>query len=459
MRVITGSADARGSLPGSQARPRAAPRTALAGGLGVLSLSLLSACGTLWRPYLDSLICDPSGTRCIESGAERVRLRPSNGIDPAWFGEAKAELQPAEDLVVDTDLGTIVTAKDQQPLADVVFHDIAPVDCGGGWQVGIGVFSFLQIKIPDGIRVRVTGARALALIAPGPIKIEGLLDLQAGQAECSDARCAGPGGFAGSSVRVAAMRGDGPGGGGWGFAGGTALNESGAGGAGSCGSGGKGGDSGITEVGGAGGQPYQQPTLVPLCGGSGGGAGGAGTQTGETGQRGGGGGGAIQIVSQTSVLIGSTSPATASGISAGGGGGQGDHGMNFNDGGGGGGSGGAILIEAPRIAIDSDAVLAVNGGGGGGGRNGTVDTNNGAPGSLSVMPAAGGAGERSGGNGGAADTPNGRDASGSIGDGGAGGGGGAGRIRLNTLDGTITLRGQLSPVEGSCTSTGQASRP
>lgn len=427
-------------------------------GIAALVLSLLPACDSLWRPYVDTLVCDPSGARCIDPGPSRVRLVPSNGIDPAWFAEAQVELAASQDLLIDTDQGTIVTENGKLPLADVVYHQVAPVDCGGGWMVGIGVFSFLQIQIPDGIRVRVVGSRALALIAPGPIKIEGLIDLRGGSAECADLRCAGPGGFAGNWAGMPAPRGEGPGSGGAGYGVNGPGDEAGGGGGGACGQGGKGGDSGATYPGGSAGKGYQAPTLVPLCGGSGGGAGGRGASTGDPGQRGGGGGGAIQIVSQTSVTI-SSSASTPSGIQAGGSGGEGDRGVNFNDGGGGGGGGGAILIEAPLVSVGTGAVLAANGGGGAGGFNNGVICTDGLPAALSIQPAAGGSGLHAGGAGGAGSTANGADATGPITDGGAGGGGGAGRIRLNSRDGTVSISGELSPLPGDCNTTGTITLP
>ncbi|MBL9039950.1 MAG: hypothetical protein JNM83_00025 [Myxococcales bacterium] len=414
----------------------------------VLTLALLPACDSLWRPYLEP--CDATRPSCLDGSS----LLPSNGIDPAWFDEAKVELAPTEDLVIDTDQGTVATAVGNRRLMGVSYHQLAAADCGGGWMVGVGVFGFTRVRIPEGVRVRFAGARAVALLSPGPIEIEGLLDVRGGMAECADPRCGGPGGFAGGFLQVPATRGDGPGAGAWGYGMGGTGEEAGGGGGGACGSGGKGGDAGTGYLGGSGGVAYQRPALIPLCGGSGGGAGGPGNAGGDPGQRGGGGGGAIQIVSQKSVSVGSTS-ATPSGIQAGGAGGQGDQGVNFNDGGGGGGSGGAILIEAPSIAVASGAVLAVNGGGGGGGYNGGTRCTSGEPGALSSTAAAGGTGICTGGAGGAGSMLHGGAAAGLVRDGGGGGGGGVGRIRLNSLDGTVTLGGELSPAMGECASTGR----
>lgn len=417
-----------------------------------VAITLLPACDSLWFSYLEP--CELSRKSCQNVAGDR--LVPSNGIDPAWFADAKGSLDPSQDLVIDTDLGTVVTLKDNKPIGDVSYHQVAAQDCGGS-SVGIGVFSFKKVRIPDGVRVRFTGARAAALMSPDEIVIEGLLDLRGSQAECADPRCGGPGGFAGGLAQLPNMLGGGPGGGGFGHGIGGDGDEAGGGGGGFCGTGGRGTDGSPPQMypGGAGGKAYLSASLVPLCGGSGGGPGGLGKQGGDTGQRGGGGGGAIQIVSQTAVTIGSTSPAP-SGIQVGGGGGQGDHGTNFNDGGGGGGAGGAILIEAPSITIGSGAVLAANGGSGAGGLNNVgKDTVNGLPAELSAMPVPGGAGDfRSGGAGGAGGTPNGSDASGSPGDGGAGGGGGVGRIRLNALDSVVSISGVLSPSQGNCTTIG-----
>ena len=418
----------------------------------MLTLALIPACDSLWSPYLEP--CDPKRPMCIEGVAPEPQLLPSNGIAPDWFGEAKAELAPTEDLVIDTDQGTVTTAVGNRRLMDVSYHQLAPADCGEGWMVGVGVFGFTKIRILDGIRVRFTGLRAAALIAPGAIEIEGLLDLRGGMTECTDVRCGGPGGFAGGFVQFPAPKGDGPGAGVWGYGIGGLGDEAGGGGGGACGNGGKGGEAGAGYPAGRGGGAYQRQTLIPLCGGSGGGSGGPGNSGGDPGQRGGGGGGAIQIVSQKSVSISSTN-SMPSGIQAGGSGGQGDQGVNFNDGGGGGGSGGAILIEAPKISISSGAVLAVNGGGGGGGFNNGSSTNHGESASLSSTAAAGGPGIRSGGAGGAGSTLHGSDAAGPIGDGGGGGGGGVGRIRLNSLDGTVTVSGELSPAIGDCASLGR----
>lgn len=388
--------------------------------------------------------CDTTNTRCLQ-------LVPSNGIDPAWVGMGTGPLTATADVVIDTDAGTITP-----PVAGFAYHQVAPIDCGGGALVGIGAFSFTSITIAEGVRVRAVGTRALALLAAGAVEIDGVLDVSGGAATptCNDPpRCAGAGSFDGGLYDALAPQiGFGPGGGGHGFSNNGPGNESGGGGGGGCGNGGAGGDDGSGMfVAGAGGTGYLAASLVPLCGGSGGGAGGPASFVGDPGSRGGGGGGAVQIVSTTSVTIGSTNSGLPSGITAGGGGGQGDKAATIDDGAGGGGAGGAILIEAPTIAIAADAIVAANGGGGGGGFNNGALSTDGTPGLLATTPAAGGPGVRRGGNGAAGATAAGENAPGPVGDGGAGGGGGSGRIRLDAL--TFSVVGGLSP-SGACQTQG-----
>lgn len=392
--------------------------------------------------------CDPSGTRCME-------LVPSNGLDPAWVQAGTAPLAPTADVVIDTDTGTITPA-----VAGVVYHQVAPVDCGGGALVGIGVFSFSSIAIPPGVTVRAVGANALALLSAGPIELAGVLDASGGQITpaCPDPpRCPGPGGFFGGLYDAFNPEdGHGPGGGGHGYSADGPGDESGGGGGATCGAGGRGGDVGDAAMPpGLGGVPFGAPTIVPLCGGAGGGAGGPASYLGDPGSRGGGGGGAVQLVSAVSVAIEATAAGAPSGITVAGGGGQGDKAATYDDGGGGGGAGGTILIEAPVISVDPGAVLAANGGGGGGGYNGGAIATDGTAGQLSNVAAPGGPGVRTGGTGAAGATLTGQDAQGPSGDGGAGGGGGAGRIRLDARDAmSVTLGGVVSPSAGTCTTTG-----
>ena len=173
-----------------------------------------------------------------------------------------------------------------------------------------------------------------------------------------------------------------------------------------------------------GGSATGNPTLVPLRGGCWGGA----TAYGS----GGNGGGAIQITSGTKITI-----------PAGGAVGAPGYGGYLN---GGGGAGGGILLEAPTVTIAGGAYA--NGGSGGcGAFTGSFSSN----GDLTTTPAPGGPCDNGqyGGNGAAGTTPP-QDGPNLANVAGtkqyAGGGGGAvGRIRVNTLDMTITGNGTFSP--------------
>jgi len=387
---------------------------------------------------------------CIAAEARCAQIVPSGGIDPSWVEAGTAPLAPTQDLRADTDTGTVTVVETGLPVPDVVFHVGPVVDCGGGHSVGVGVFSFTEIDIPDGVTVRVSGARAAAFLASGPVRIAGWVDARGGRSACGRSDCAGPGGFAGGTAGDTGTAGRGPGGGQPGTNGGCAGDEAGGGGGGSCGAGGTGGGAGPAFPGGTGGAAYLTASLAPWCGGSGGGAGayGCGGATSSV-QHGGGGGGAVSIVSAESVVFLSTTSSTPSGVNAGGGGGGADHLSTYDDGGGGGGGGGSILVEAPVIHVEAGAVLAAGGGGGAGGYNGGLECLDGSDGLLADAPAPGGAGTNRGGNGGAGAHRNGENAVGGS-DGGAGGGGGAGRIRLATAPGTPpVIRGVLSPGPAS----------
>jgi hypothetical protein len=400
--------------------------------------------GGVW----ETLATCPLG--CVAAAGRCAEIVPSDGIDPAWVTAGVAPLAPAEDIAIDTDTGAVTVVATGAAVPGVVFNTTAARDCGGGSPVGTGVFSFSEIDIADGVAVRVTGTRALALVSSGPVTVAGLIDARGGVSACGSSSCAGSGGFAGGLAGDVTEPGGGPGGGGAGYNGGRYGNEAGGGGGGSCGSGGPGGSASAGEAGGSGGDGYLAAALDPLCGGSGGGAGGYGWGgSAYASGHGGGGGGAVQIVSAVSVTFRSTAPSSPSGVNAGGAGGEADHFSTYDDGGGGGGGGGAILVEAPAIVVDSGAVLAAGGGGGGGGYNGGADSVAGADGLPADSPAPGGSGTFPGGAGGAGATVDGGSGTGG-GDGAAGGGGGAGRIRLDSRAGrAAVLDGTFSPHAGS----------
>ncbi|HUG61606.1 MAG TPA: hypothetical protein VMP03_07160 [Methylomirabilota bacterium] len=280
-----------------------------------------------------------------------------------------------------------------------------------------------NVTIAAGVTIRVTGGRALAIVATGDLTLDGTLDSSA------IATGAGPGAV-----------GDGIGGAG-------GVDGDGGGGAGHHTSGGMGGTGPLAGAsGGVAGTSFGLDTLVPLRGGSGGGQAGGASQT-----QGGGGGGAVQLVACGSLTIGGV-------IHVGGGGGEGGLGVLIDEpreAGGGGGSGGGVLLEAAVVNITG--TLAANGGGGGGGGVfGSENTpgqsgGNGADATASATPALGGAGPFESGDGGdgAAGTTGpemGETPALSTGSGG-GGGGAAGRIRLNVRAGTTpTVSGTVTPA-------------
>lgn len=386
--------------------------------------------------------CSPSALRC-------ARVRPSNGIDPAWLDQGTDPFSPTADTVVNTDSGTIT------PFSGAVgFHTVGSYACDPStpFTREAGVFLFSSLQVPEGVTVRVVGSRAAVFLVSGPAQIHGVIDLSGGRGACPGTDqpwCAGPGGFEGGrGAHSDPSPGDGPGGGGPGFSHNPVVNDETSGGGGAHGgTGGHGGnenDSG-GHSGGTGGTPYGTTTVEPLCGGSGGGGGGGGSGVGSyDSSHGGGGGGALQITSAESISIDCGAlPQNGCGIQAGGGGGQADHVAAYDDGGGGGGAGGAILLEAPRVTIGPQATLAAGGGGGAGGYNGGPDCHDGHDAPLSGASAPGGAGSYPGGDGGAAGTPAGAPGS-DGGDGTGGGGGGAGRIRLQALP-SVSFSGTASP--------------
>ncbi|MFH1810310.1 MAG: hypothetical protein ABIJ09_16310 [Pseudomonadota bacterium] len=377
----------------------------------------------------------PLGCASGEIRCQRPAL--SGGIDPEWVRLATAALAPDADLVLDTDLGTLAGA----PWPD--FHVGNMADCAGQ-PVEVGVFAFTNMAVPVGVRVRVRGTRAAALVARGDALIEGVIDVSGGRAACaaSAATCAGPGGFAGGLAENPGQQGSGPGGGGggMGFYSSSGGDEMGGGGGGHAAVGGRGGNDPGTPatLGGSGGLLVG---TTALCGGSGGGGGGLGsnaTANPAYGGAGGGGGGAIVLASWTRVTV----RGAGAGIHGSGGGGEGDRFSSYDDGGGGGGAGGRLVVEAPAVEISGGAILAANGGAGGGA--GSYPVQDGEDGPFAAREAVAGAG---GGNGGWRDRSSGLDGVDSQ-DGSGGGGGSAGVVVLRAarLSDVDVGSGVLSPV-------------
>ena len=275
---------------------------------------------------------------------------------------------------IDTDSGAVLI----DGLASRDFASVIVIAAGDCRPILALVTS--ELRVAAGATVSVTGSRALAIVATGPIVIDGTLDVGA------HGTVAGPGG----TIRAY--------GGGYGSAGALA----------GCKSGGT-----IPTFGSA--------DLLGLCGGS-------QQETGPTETAPGGAGGALHLASLADVSIGSTGVIRA----VGGGGGPND----------GGASGGGILLQAPTVTVAG--TISVNGGGGGGqseGEDGRLaEAGRGGPGRSTTMTcgtfyfAAGGEGAWQGGAARPGGSPS-RDGtcgtSTCMSGWGSGGGGGAGRIRID----------------------------
>ena len=378
----------------------------------------------------------PCPLGCIEEGGVgRCRdLVPAvAAIEPGDFslGGMAPPILSLGSATINTDTGEIqdgagnVVRAAGGGLVSGIWFEVLTQGVGGP---DIGMFVTDAFSIPPAFVVTFVGANAAAVLAPGPIVIEGTVELVGALGT------AGPGGGGGGATDMA---GAGAGGG----SPGAGLLTSGGGGGGYCGVGG----SGAGNNPGLGGSSYGVLNLSMLLGGSGGGG---GTMAINPGGMGGGGGGALYMASLTDITI-----AAGGVINAGGGGGGGTAFMAGA--GGGGGSGGAILLEAPDIFVAAGGVVAANGGGGGG------DGTDGESGLADMVAAAGGnaGGTAAGGDGSSFASADGADGiAGMFGGGDGGGGGGAGRIRINTRFSSAMLAGTLSPgMITGCASEGNVS--
>lgn len=319
--------------------------------------------------------------------------------------------------------------------AGVVFD--AWAQPGGG--AALAVLHVRGLMVPAGT-IRVSGTRALVVVASQDIVVEGVLDGRARR----DAP--GPGG---APPDMGAGRGN-PG------AHVDTFRDSGGSGAGFTQQGGIGGGATgcpPTAPTISAGTTYGDATLTTLIAGSGGGT----AFAASCGVRpAGAGGGAIQLSSATRVTI-------TGGINVGGGGGgggpsQGTGSCNIAAGSGG-GSGGAIFLQAPRVEVAG--TIAANGGGGGS-SGGDPDGNGNQPGANGVAGQDGALGASSaapgpyvgiwsaaGGGGGGRTLPAGGGATNDDCDGNGGGGGGSvGRvvIAVPPTTGTISVTGTDSPA-------------
>lgn len=391
-------------------------------------LLVLGACGFSLRPVSDQL--DDGGSDASTRDGDAPRIVPLH-VPPG--GQAPG----SGDLVVTAAIDTGALTVDGAALPTGVTFD-SWTQPGG---VELAVLHVDSLTVPTGAEVRVTGSRALVVVAANDITIHGTL--------LGGARrdVAGPGG-------AAPDLGDGRGSPG---AHAGTYRDSGGSGAGFAADGGIGGAGGTTcpppatTVGT--GVLYGDPQLAILHAGSGGGT----AFLASCGVRpAGAGGGAIQLTSSTRVVING-------GVDVGGGGGGGGRSLtsgNCNMGAGsGGGSGGSIVLQAPNVTVAG--TLTANGGAGGssaGDPNGDnqvpvehgVDGQDGGRSDVAAMPGPDvGFWSSAGGAGGARNSPAGGGASNSDCDGNGGGGGGAvGRIVIAVAPttGVVTMTGTDSPA-------------
>lgn len=342
-----------------------------------------------------ALRCDADGPACQDI------IDPSNG-----FAALLDQAEGAPALVID---GAVFFDSDFNVDEETGMGDfegqmvpvtIVPV---GGAAPDVVVVRVASLRVTADSELALQGPRAVVFVSWGDVRIIGTLRAMAGRSEEVEEDCWGrPSGGVGANNDI-----PGPGGGSFASVGGSGGEVVGTAGA----------------AGKAPGGTIGTATLIPLRGGCPGGADGLGGP--------GSGGGAVQISSRTAIFV----PGI---VGASGGGGCVSSA---------GGSGGGILLEAPAVTV-AGGVFA-NGGGGGCGSFSCADD-----GAYSTTPAPGddicadGSGVI-GGDGAAGGTAatDGDDATNTVGetDRAGGGGGGLGRIRINTLDGTVAGTSTFSP--------------
>jgi hypothetical protein len=351
-----------------------------------------------------------------------AKLDPSNGL--AAHLDMAAE---AADLILTGD-ATIDTGN------ETISDETGALVVSGAVVTGGPVDVFVvRVKSLTAGNIAVTGTRALAIVSDGDIQLNGGLNVSAVFLDSES-----PGGIDDNTTcgdRDANGSNDAwPGGGGGGYGGSGGLGGSAPG-----------------HNGGTGSAVNGSASIVPLRGGCTG-----GEAIGSLNSSPGTGGGAVQLISNTSILVSSTGHLAANGAGA-----RGSAALVSCTGnpcfaGDGGGSGGAILLEAPSVSLATGAGLFANGGGGSCAYfTNTPTAASGEGGLLSEARAAGGVCTGSnvgnGGLGGAGATTGGGAGTGtSLGtdmDAG-GGGGGVGRIRINLPTGATTdaIEGTVSPA-------------
>jgi hypothetical protein len=305
-----------GCEPNSGCRPFCTPN---ASSCTNSQLTSCNAQGTASTTETCALGCANDGMRCLT-------FEPSNGLGAALADSvAQPDIALPAGTRIDTDSGVV---QDGNGSAVAVKSVLVP-------QAGAPEIRVLEAHSFSVDGAVITGSRAIAFVARGPITLSGRLTARAstangGPGAQSSATCNGKDAnqFSCSCAPV--------------------LCAVGTGGAGNAQAGGGGGGRSLPNANGGG----ALSAFSPLAGGCSG-----GSQRDPSGinvvARGGAGGGAVQLVSLDKVTL------DAQGVvDVGGGGGASTTG---------GGSGGIVVIEAPQVSISgSGAGVAANGGAGGG---------------------------------------------------------------------------------------------
>jgi hypothetical protein len=323
-----------------------------------------------------------------------------------------SEIQAAAAAAQDEDVtGACVVHTDSAgPMTDCFTSPIRTVKQPDGSKVNLVVVKSLTLEKKGAMSV--TGSLPFVVVSLADVTLDGTIDAHSASLE------QGAGGAAGAQTTA---KGSGAGGG---AAGSASKAIAGSGGS-YCGAGGAGGGQS------AGGSSVGSIDIRPLVGGSAGGGGQEGS---------GSGGGGVQVVAAGALTIKSGSFITVGGAAGP------FAGLATDQNAGGGGSGGSILLEA--TTIDVAGILAANGGGGGGAFAGAPASDA----TPNATPAPGGkAGDdgAAGGAGGAGSTPKGTAGKAGKDLNSGGGGGGAGRIRMNSVSGSASVTGTVSPADST----------
>lgn len=339
-------------------------------------------------------------------------------VDPCVYGESGPELvlRMQGEYLYDTIGGALL-----DPLGENVTHTSLVDD-------GYRIIHVDRFEVGGSAVVKASGGLPLVVVSPGEVFVAGTISV-ASERGAPEGAGSQPTACDEQDIPPEVGQNDNDG-------------AAGGGGGGYRGAGGRGGDGdangGVSEGGDRGSALEMPDRIAGGCRGAAGGNGYAGV-----GALGGAGGGAIELISQTEVLVSGI-------INAGGAGGWG--GLDGDNGGGGGGSGGYIGLDARRLTFEN-ATIAANGGGGGGGSGEGEDGGDGGDGEAGDMAAAAGASTSgnvgtAGGAGSAGAQLEGQPAASPPGNGAAGGGGGgAGFILFHS--GAVEANGtnRISPPD------------